>query len=350
MRVIILFLILYFTLNHHLQAQENAISIYGGYGFCVPHHADMWNYISKHSKQIDISYFSDIDSLLPGGKNLRKGLSLTFIDPGNPNVMGYGLGLYPQLHFPFNSKKKRSWFILGCGLEYNTKTYSDENYRFNAISSHFNALILLGFKKEFSISNKWSIGTRFMWTHYSNGATKAPNLGLNIPTIGLDITHYMPSTNSIKEKNEVFSNPKWQFLFNGSWKQIKAEGSWYPAFILSVEKNISKKRRNFWGIGSDLICDMAMQDMLLWQGDSNTTFANNIKIAIKGMWTAPIGNLQLSLQAGTYLKNSYFSKQFIFQRLALRYRFTENIAAAISLRAHFAKADAVEVGLVYTLQ
>ncbi len=233
-------------------------------------------------------------------------------------------------------------------LEYNTKIYSDENYRLSAISSHFNALILLGFAREFQMNENWSLITRFNWTHYSNGSTKAPNLGLNIPTIGLGVHKKFKSKTNYKEVN-VFPNPNWHFLFAGSIKQFKIEGPFYPLYILSVEKNISRKRRNYWSLGSDFIFDHSVKDQLASSLDSSARYFDNIKITAKASWNIPIGNLQISLQAGSYLKNSLFKKQFIFQRMALRYRFTENIGATISMRSHFAKADAIELGLIYTM-
>lgn len=340
----ILILILFAKTNF---AQTNGLSVYGAWGYCVPHHADMWNYIENHAKQIDITYFKSFNEKLPSSTHLRQGLGFTLVDPGNPEVMGYGMALYPQIHFPFNTNEK-AWFILGCGLQYNTKIYSDENYRLNAISSHFNALILLGFSREFKISDNWSLSTRFNWTHYSNGSIKAPNLGLNIPTVGLSVQHYFKPQYSKKDPI-IYSNPTWQFMLNFSSKQLKAEGLLYPVLMLSAERNISPNKRNYWGLGTDIIYDRSMRDKLFYAGDSSTAESDNLKVTVKGTWTVPLERLQISLQAGTYLVNSNFSKEFVFQRLALRYHLNDNIAAGVSLRSHFAKADVIEFGLMYCL-
>mgnify|MGYP001439703972 CR=1 FL=1 len=343
-------IIIIFLAGKSVFTQESGLSVYGGWGFTVPHHAEMWNYIEKHGKQIDLTYFSDMHPDLPSGSNLRKALGFSFLDPVNPDIMVYGLSLYPQLHFPFNAEKRNSWFILGCGVEYNTKKYSDINYRFNSIGSHFNAFILLGFTREFKISDDWRISARFNWSHYSNGATKDPNYGLNIPTAGISIQKYFKPKKENAKSLHIYDNPNWQFLASGSMKQLRIEGPVYSTYMFSAEKNISPKKRNYWSLGSDLIFDQSMQDLLTDIGDSSTNFSDNIKITLKGAWNVPLENLHISLQAGIYLKNAYFREEYLFQRLALRYRFTEQLGASISMRSHYAVADVIELGLMYTLQ
>lgn len=332
-----------------LQAQTRMLSAGFGYGFTSPHHPDMWNYLTGHAQNYHLEYVVSRDSSINRGANILKGFGFSFINPGNPDTIGYSLGLFPQFQFPFN-EKKHSYFVLGCGIEYNTRTYTEDNFAFNAISSHFNALIVIGYKRIFDLTPHWKINTELRWTHFSNGSTKAPNLGLNIPTLCIGMQYRWESNNPDRNAPEAdLKEGKWTFIGTGSWKQVKAEANTCPAFSLSVEKNISHRRINSWSIGSDLIVDYTMNDKLTEFNDTVVPFSNNIKIAFKGGWTVPVGKLQIVLQAGSYLKNSNFEKEFVFERLSLRYFLNEKIGLHIALRAHFAKADAIEYGIVYRL-
>lgn len=345
-------LLMVICLGQTIQAQTRILSGGWGYGFTTPHHSDMWNYITGHAQNFHAEYttFNKLDS--GRNSNIIKGLGFTFINPGNPDTMGYALGLFPQIQFPFNCEKKHSYFVLGCGLEYSTKTYTEENFAFNAISSHFNALIMLGYRRIFSLTPQWKLNTELRWTHFSNGSTKAPNLGLNIPTLCLglqyrwDVSEYKPKSKTMQNNLNVGN---WTFIGTGSWKQVKAEAHICGAYSLQVEKNISPKRINSWSIGSDLIVDYTMNDRLTEFSDTVVPFSNNIKLSLKGGWTVPIGRLHIVLQAGSYLKNSNFKKEFAFERLSLRYFLNENVGVDVGLRAHFAKADAIEYGVVYRL-
>jgi len=340
-----------FCISATAQAQTRSLSAAFGYGFTSPHHPDMWNYITGHSQQCHFQYLTPRDTTKHHGGHTLKVIDLCLINPGNPDTMGYSIGLSPQFHFPLN-EKHRSYFVLGCGLEYNTKTYTEENCSFNAIGSHLNALIVLGYKRVFELTPNWKLKAEFLFTHFSNGATKAPNLGLNVPTLnlGFDYSWNMSDEKIAKKKMQrnIYSGP-WQFIGTGSWKQVKHDGKTSPAFSLSAENFIQLNAKTIAGIGTDLILDYSMNNRLTEFSDTIVPFSNNLKIAVKAMWTVPIGRLQIHLQAGSYLKNSNFKKEFAFERLALRYFFTDHFGLNVSLRAHFAKADAIEFGAVYRI-
>lgn len=337
--------------NTTAQAQIRSVSAGFGYGFTSPHHPDMWNYITGHAQQCHVQYLTPRDTSMDKGGHTLKVLDFSFINPGNPDTMGYAIGLCPQFHFRLD-KQDRTWFVLGCGLEYHTKVYSEENCSFGAVSSHLNALIILGFKRLFPIAPSWNLKTEFLWTHFSDGATKAPNLGLNIPTLGLGVEYKwkMKPERLASRKTQTFESPgRWQFVATGSWKQLKHDGKTCPAFSASVEKYFKPRAISSFSAGTDLIVDYSMNNKLTEFNDTVVPFSNNVKITLKAGWEVAIGKLQIHLQAGSYLKNSNFQKEFLFERLALRYFFTDHIGANVGLRAHFAKADAIEFGVVYRI-
>lgn len=345
----IIFIVVLLSNTFYVFSQTHSLSFGCSYGFTSPHHPDMWNYITGHARQFHLQYSTPRDTSLEKGGHTLKAIDFCFINPGNPDTMGYSFGLSPQFHFPLN-KKYKSYFVLGCGLEYNTKTYTKENCAFNAIGSHFNALIIIGYKRTFHLLPALNLNTELLWTHFSNGATKAPNLGLNIPTLGLGLQYQFHSKkDNAKEKNvEDQSLPgSWQLIVSGSRKQVKYDGKVCSVFCLSGEKYFKPDNNSSFGAGVDLILDYSMNERITEFSDTIVPFTNNFKVAIKSLWTVPVGQLQIHLQLGTYIKNSNFDKEFILERLSLRYFIKDNLGLNIALRAHFAKADAIEFGVVY---
>lgn len=332
-----------------MHAQTKSISAGFGFGFVAPHHPDMWYYITGHAKQFQASYLVNRDSTLSRGSNILKGFTFSLINTGNVDTMGYAIGFNPQFQFPLNRQRKKTWFVLGCGLEYSTKTYTEDHYAFNAISSHFNALIIVGFRRTFRLSTNWNADASLLWTHFSNGATKAPNLGLNIPSLGLGLRYQWNATGDNHTLQEDLPAGQWNLSVNGSWKQVSADLRTMPAFCISAERNISPAKMNSWSIGSDIILDFSVNEKISAFSDTLVPFSDNLKIALKAGWIVPVGKLHIVLQAGSYLKNANFSKEFAFERLALRYYFYKNWGAMIALRAHFAKADAIEFGITHNL-
>ena len=225
-----------------LNSQERQIFSNFGYGFTSPHHKDMWNYITGHTKQINLAYLEKRSDLNSHGKNILKGINICFINTGNPDTMGYSLGACPEFHIPIIPDKSL-YFLLGCGIEYNTKTYDkDDNYSFSAIGSHFNALIRLGFYNDFKISNRFKLNTGFFINHFSNGIIKSPNLGLNVLTLNAGLKYQLSEKkHSQKKIRENIKSGSWQFVGTGSIKQIRHDQQKSAAFLLSAEKFIKTK-------------------------------------------------------------------------------------------------------------
>ncbi len=80
---------------------------------------------------------------------------------------------------------------MGIGLAYATKKYSKgSNEIHNAIGSHLNAYVQLRFGLEWKIAKSLRLVTAFTYNHYSDGAVKLPNLGINTLTGTLGIIYY----------------------------------------------------------------------------------------------------------------------------------------------------------------
>jgi hypothetical protein len=110
------------------------------------------------------------------------GLTAFYGSVGNNELLGRFSGLYGFIEFPFMTYSHiRFVSKLGSGLGYTPYVFNQQtNPKNTAMSTHLNALICIGLKTEFFIKrNKLTFGLDL--THFSNGAMKVPNLGINLP-------------------------------------------------------------------------------------------------------------------------------------------------------------------------
>jgi hypothetical protein len=122
-------------------------------------------------------------------KGAVRGVSLKFQDFGNPEVLGQAYTIFGHTSFPIIQGPKFGFldFRLGTGFSYLTKRFDPQtNPKNNAIGSHLNGYVSLMFNwnKHF---RWWHVGAGIEFSHYSNSAMKAPNLGLNVPSFNVNL-------------------------------------------------------------------------------------------------------------------------------------------------------------------
>jgi len=80
--------------------------------------------------------------------------------------------------------------IKACGgLNFISSPYDSLNNQINwSYSSYVNAFLALGLVANFQFKNNQSIGARLAFNHFSNGAIKDPNLGVNFFTGAIELS------------------------------------------------------------------------------------------------------------------------------------------------------------------
>lgn len=112
------------------------------------------------------------------------GASLIFGNLGDGQRLGYAFGFYPfvRLHFTSIGKKGGLAIRAGSGVAWLTKRYDPlTNQENTAIGSHINNVTNFQLESMFDISQAIQLQLGISLTHFSNGVSKQPNLGLNIP-------------------------------------------------------------------------------------------------------------------------------------------------------------------------
>ncbi len=336
-----------------------------GYGFLIPHKLEM-EIFNAHFPSFELSV-----SLKTFGKKRWEymygypivGIAYWYSNLGSSPYLGDAHAVFPYISFPITPNKTvRLYFRTGVGLGYLTKRFDRlENYKNIAIGSHFNAAVSISFELRARIIERLFLTGSIALTHFSNGSMKTPNYGINIPSIyaGLayNITKPNPYTRS-KLLPELypyeFDGKKWfqvQFGAGLGYKNMDAEiGGKYMVYALyaNVLKQVSFKSRV--GIGLDVSYDGTDKKLVESStGEELDSFIPIVKTGGTIAWELMISKVSLVFNIGGYFTGMYKTEGGIYEKLAIWYYFNENIFAALTLKAHYARADYITLGVGYNL-
>lgn len=157
----------------------------------------------------DFSVFKQTD----GSKNWQRKLHYPEIGGGifmvfhhNHDTIGNGYAAYVYWKYALVRSRIVDFNMkLGIGLAYATKKYDAvTNPWNNVIGSNINAYVQIRFGFDWKIAKQFRLVTAFTYSHYSDGAVKLPNLGINTPagTIGLV---YYPGNKELVMNRDSFN-------------------------------------------------------------------------------------------------------------------------------------------------
>jgi hypothetical protein len=325
------------------------------YGFVIAHRPVLVPLQESHVKGFEISLSRlsagnmpwEQDFLLP-----TKGITLAVFDLGNPTMLGTGVAIYPYIDFPFN-KKTDSHFLFryGIGLGWIEKTFDAEtNIKNAAIGSHINGVIHfdLHYEKMLSARSQFELGAGI--THFSNGAIKLPNLGMNIATVNLAFTHFIGAKKAIEHpiiQEDGGRKIEWCIYAAGGFKKIyPPEGKTYQAGVVSGQIDFPIKRKNSWGIGTDVFYDNSLQARLINSGAEKKGSTDNIRLGIYGAYEMHTGKTDLTFNMGFYGFSRWKEDGNVYHRIGVRQYFNR-VFLCMNLKTHYARADFIEFGCGY---
>lgn len=303
----------------------------------------------------------------------------------DPNELGNPSAIYAFINAPLIKRFKR-WSInyeVGFGLTYNWKKFDLNTNPFQyAIGSSNTVFIDAGLNAEIMIGQRINLTAGFTFTHFSNGATRVPNLGINLvaPRIGIE---YMFHDRPVFIKNEIpkyHNNWEYIILFAASSKQVAFQvtsnndtsyvAETYGIFTLSsgINRQISHKVK--FGAGLDIGYDGSYNSYIKYENNKTTNRENagNNKIAVGfyGSFELVVNKLSVVIQPGWYIyredwkiPDSATEKGIAYprrkpgtsyQRIGLKYHIFNNVFAGINVRAYnFSIADYIEWNVGYRL-
>ncbi|MDX2191547.1 MAG: acyloxyacyl hydrolase [Bacteroidota bacterium] len=127
----------------------------------------------------------------------KVGFSFAIVDYNmhqKPNDLGYTISVAPFFHgYFFNTSKWSANYGFGFGAAFQTSFFDRiDNYENNALGSRVTAAFSTDYKINYHISHHLTAHANFSLRHYSNGAIRLPNAGINILLWGLGVS-YQPN-------------------------------------------------------------------------------------------------------------------------------------------------------------
>lgn len=259
---------------------------------------------------------------------------------GDPSVLGDVLGIMPTLDVRLNRHKRHEtdniFYRVGVGAAHATRYFDiNTNPLNNGIGAPFSILVFANINYARQLTPEWKARIGLSFTHFSNGSTRLPNYGINIPALNMGAI-WKPQ----KWQSQTFTRhdsvdfllkkrPKWGFNAHLKWGWVESgapRGPIYPvqAVVLMGTYNLSRMSRL--GLGFEYEYNRVTFDFLL-QNNVVDTREEARALARRYSLVAAneifFGDFAIWFQTGIYLheinKRSILS--WWHNNLGLRYHF-----------------------------
>jgi len=265
-------------------------------------------------------------------------------------VIGHTLALTSNMLFPIFTKLKNNFEVkIGTGVVYSTRPFDIQtNFTNNVLSNRWSYVMQLGGFWDYHLNEHWHIKPALQLTHYSNGAYKLPNAGVNVVTasIGAAYTFHPEKILYEKEEQEAFSK-KWRL-------QAALAGS-----LIETEVNQPKKHKIInLGIyaGKDLSeihflhsgLDVSWSEGVKYQINKNFADSSSRpdykRVSFVVGDEIRMGKMSVNIQLGVYIYKQYIAiaDMPFYQRYGLKYYWFPNVWTGIFLKSHAATAESAE--------
>ncbi|MEY8019524.1 acyloxyacyl hydrolase [Muriicola sp. SD30] len=282
------------------------------------------------------------------------GVSLVYQDMKN-STLGHNLGVY--LHYNFYLLKRKLQFRIGQGIAYNTNPYNkEENFRNNAYGSHLMSSTFLVFNYHRPrLYKNLGVKAGISLIHYSNANVKAPNTSTNTFAFNAGLIYDLKGgTNEEfirKEQPEIRESVKMNLVFRSGINESDIINSGqYPFYIFSAYADKRLGKFSAIQLGSDVFYSNFLKELIRFQSisfpelevDPATDFK---RVGIFVGHELFINKLSVITQLGYYVYYPFDFEGQVYNRVGVKRYFGDKWFAALSLKSHAAKAEAVELGI-----
>ena len=210
----------------------------------------------------------------------------------------------------------------------------------------------------------------FSLTHFSNGALKKPNFGINTiaPQIALRYNFYDPLTYRMQAVPKYIPENEWLISAYGGAKNVvfdsaainiteKYEGVYFPVFGVSTTYNRQISYMSKIGFGMTVSYDGSINAQLdIENGELEHTdgpLSDKIQVSIYPSYELVINRLSIIVQPAVYIYRRQIRKQSpdFHQRVGIKYHLNDNVFVGITLRDYqFHVSDFLEWTVGYRIK
>ncbi len=291
----------------------------------------------------------------------------------NTSKLGTPIAAYLLFKAPFKRWNRLSFnYEGGFGLTFNWEGYNPSENSYNiALGANQSVFIDLGTCLTYAINCHYDLSVGYSFTHFSNGALKSPNYGLNTFAPKISVTYHPtrfvpPAEKEIlpafRQKTyldfSIFGGAKnVLYMGNNSDSSANYQGSYYSVFGFNTLLSRQMTYKSKFGIGISLGYDGSHNSVIFVKGPKpeagKGSWEDNLNLSIYPSYELVIHHLSVVVQPGFYLfrKTMVNNKPATYQRLGLRYQLSNRMFAGICLRAYnYHVSDFIEWSAGYRLQ
>lgn len=328
------------------------------YGTILEHNPDIAHLITGHPTGLILSYNKKTYGFKPWESRFNYpdwGFSFIYQDMKN-QYLGENYSVYA--HYNFYFLKRHLNFRIGQGIAYTTNPYNKETNYFNgAYGSDLlsTTYFMLNYKNE-NVYKGFGFGAGISVIHYSNANVRAPNNSTNtfVFNVGasymLDyerVPEFIPSAETKSYTEKVKYNMAFRTGVNES--DIIGTGQ-FPFYTLSFYADKRISRKSAFQLGTDVFFSKFLKELIYYYSvaypereiDSNTDYK---RVGVFAGYELFINKLSVVGQLGYYVYRPYEYEGRVYNRIGIKRYFGDQFFGAITLKAHGAKAEAVEFGV-----
>lgn len=329
-------------------------------GFIYEHKPQISHLITDHPTGLRIVYNRKTHGDKPWQQRYNfpdKGLTFIYMDYKDDRL-GKTLALVPHFNFYLRGKREarsQFQFKMGFGAGYSTQKFDAvTNNQNNVISTDLTGAVLFQFGHDYALSDRLSLSSSLSITHFSNGAIKQPNSGINImaANIGVNYTfdYRKKEFNYIDEAPIESKTLGYSVIFiGGAHESLKIGAGAKPFFVVTgiIDKKLNHKSRL--GAGLEWFHSRSLREEVKFadEVDPGTDF-NRIGLVLSH--ELMVNEFSVMTQAGIYLYDPYSAFQPFYLRLKLRRYFGDHFFGSIGVKSHAAKAEAMEFAVGYRIK
>lgn len=337
-----------------LSQSEISLALNGG--FILNHSQKMTHLTQSHPVGVEFSFMKNTD----GNKKWHQlyyfpltGISINIISFQKQSI-GNSITIYKKIQIPiFKKNKHRCTFDLGVGPAFFTNRFNrKDNHKNHVISSTITGSFLGGISYNYHLNPKTNLMIALGINHFSNGAFKVPNLGLNVPNISVRFSYLIDNkidSASLLSKVDLVSHKKTiELIVGNGLKEIFPTGSKkFLASNVNLEFGYLISNYNTIVSGINFFND---QSMVQEQKNRELTVKDNKRIALYFGNELILGKTNIITGFGYYIYAPYlgFHKK-VYQRYGLKHYVSKNMFLGLTLKAHKGNADVLEWNLGYRL-
>jgi hypothetical protein len=290
----------------------------------------------------------------------------------NSKEVGIPVAVYGFLNAPF--KRWHKWTLnyeLGLGAAFNWNSFNPITNQYNlSIGAKRSFFIDAGVQLHYNLTNNWDLISGFSLSHFSNGALKKPNKGINTiaPAISLKYNFYDRPVFKKQAVPKYNDENEWLISVFGGAKNVvfdsvdvdvreKYEGINFATFGISTAYNRQIGYKSKIGVGMTVSYNGSVNAQVAVENNeldaNDRPLGDKLQLSIHPSYELVINRISIILQPAFYLYRKKLKNQssFFHQRIGLKYHITDSFFAGLTLRSYdFRVSDFIEWNVGYRIK